>query len=465
MSSTAQFVSFGPFFSAGALVTAPKLYHYVVGTTTDKDVWTTRAKSATAAQPVVGDANGVVSCYADGIYKMVIKDSADNTLYTWDNYTVAEPSVLGSDWINVLYYGAIGDGVTNDTMAIQAAIDAAEAAGGGVVYCPAGLYKITATLTMGSDVTLVGAGRYATRLKGNLTSALLQSPNTAARYYRWGIHDMGFDNTAKTNAGGIALDLTCISHAHVSNVEINNVETGVLIDAQAGTGAYYNDCYSVAVSDVVNGLVVRDGANDNRWFGGRINACTIGIDIDDCARIDIYGVSIEVFTTGIRVGNAALTQYVSAYGVRLENTPTSGTGISLSANAQTTAILNPMFTGLTTAISDSGVDTIILSGERGGASRASRIKFADAAYSTSIWAQLYAASNGKIAVRNATDSGYAELDANTYTVRLTSDYSETTDPAALGDTGRVYCKDNGAGKTQLCVRFATGAVQVIATEP
>ena len=91
MSTVAQFKKFGPFFSAGALVTAPKLYHYVAGTTTLKDVWTTRTKSATAAQPVVGDANGIVSCYADGLYKFIVKDSADNTLYTWDNADVSEP--------------------------------------------------------------------------------------------------------------------------------------------------------------------------------------------------------------------------------------------------------------------------------------------------------------------------------------------------------------------------------------
>lgn len=32
------------------------------------------------------------------------------------------------------------------------------------------------------------------------------------------------------------------------------------------------------------------------------------------------------------------------------------------------------------------------------------------------------------------------------------------------NTGRLYCKDNGAGKTQLCIRFNTGAGIVIATE-
>jgi len=39
-------------------------------------------------------------------------------------------------------------------------------------------------------------------------------------------------------------------------------------------------------------------------------------------------------------------------------------------------------------------------------------------------------------------------------------------PAApAADGGRIFLQDNGGGKTQLCVRFATGAVQVIATEP
>jgi len=43
---------------------------------------------------------------------------------------------------------------------------------------------------------------------------------------------------------------------------------------------------------------------------------------------------------------------------------------------------------------------------------------------------------------------------------------EISDPAAPATNfGRLYFKDNGAGKTQLVARFPTGAVQVIATEP
>jgi hypothetical protein len=45
-------------------------------------------------------------------------------------------------------------------------------------------------------------------------------------------------------------------------------------------------------------------------------------------------------------------------------------------------------------------------------------------------------------------------------------WEQSVDPAAgSANTGRLFLKDNGAGKTQLCVRFNTGAVQVIATQP
>ncbi len=45
-------------------------------------------------------------------------------------------------------------------------------------------------------------------------------------------------------------------------------------------------------------------------------------------------------------------------------------------------------------------------------------------------------------------------------------FSEIADPSApAADRALLYCKDNGSGKSQLAVRFATGAVQVIATEP
>ncbi|ACO81203.1 Secreted mannuronan C-5 epimerase [Azotobacter vinelandii CA] len=73
---------------------------------------------------------------------------------------------------NVKDFGALGDGVSDDTAAIQAAIDAAHAAGGGTVYLPAGEYRVSGgeepsdgCLTIKSNVHIVGAGMGETVIK------------------------------------------------------------------------------------------------------------------------------------------------------------------------------------------------------------------------------------------------------------------------------------------------------------
>lgn len=55
-------------------------------------------------------------------------------------------------------YGAVGDGATDDTSAIQAAVNAAAAAGGGTVFFPSGTYRTTSTITVGATVSLLGNG-------------------------------------------------------------------------------------------------------------------------------------------------------------------------------------------------------------------------------------------------------------------------------------------------------------------
>jgi polygalacturonase len=54
---------------------------------------------------------------------------------------------------NVLDYGAVGDGQTLDTAALQAAIEACSRGGGGTVYIPAGQY-VTGSLFLKSHITL-----------------------------------------------------------------------------------------------------------------------------------------------------------------------------------------------------------------------------------------------------------------------------------------------------------------------
>ena len=54
-------------------------------------------------------------------------------------------------------YGAVGDGTTDDTTAITAAITAATASGG-IVFFPAGTYRVTTSLSLPANVSLLGLG-------------------------------------------------------------------------------------------------------------------------------------------------------------------------------------------------------------------------------------------------------------------------------------------------------------------
>ena len=61
-----------------------------------------------------------------------------------------------SDSLDVRDFGAKGDGETDDTMAVQKALDTAGEAGGGVVHLPRGQYRFLGHLNVPTGVTLKG---------------------------------------------------------------------------------------------------------------------------------------------------------------------------------------------------------------------------------------------------------------------------------------------------------------------
>lgn len=78
--------------------------------------------------------------------------------------------------VNVKNYGAKGDGVTDDTTSIAAAIAAVGA--GGIVFFPAGSYITSSALTLTSYIKLVGEGGQRSRIT-NSTSNMFTSGSSA----------------------------------------------------------------------------------------------------------------------------------------------------------------------------------------------------------------------------------------------------------------------------------------------
>lgn len=108
-------------------------------------------------------------------------------------------------------FGAIGDGVADDTAAIQAAITATLTTSGGTLYFPDGIYKLTAKLVVPFSIgwRIRGQSRAGTLLRqatANTPILSLESNLT----HSWEISDVGFTWAAaqpatNTNAIGIRM--------------------------------------------------------------------------------------------------------------------------------------------------------------------------------------------------------------------------------------------------------------------
>lgn len=130
-----------------------------------------------------------------------------------DNWSDYEPiwtnGTPGTVVVTDPKYGAYGDGVHDDTAAIQAAIDTAQTAGGGTVYLPPGTYSLSKSLSITTgnvQLLLKGAGIGVT----TLTQTEATVDGISATGYLLRLEDFTL-NGAGTAATGTGISITTTS--------------------------------------------------------------------------------------------------------------------------------------------------------------------------------------------------------------------------------------------------------------
>lgn len=123
--------------------------------------------------------------------------------------TKATYSMVNGAPLNVVDYGAVGDGVTDDTSAIQAAVDAATANRANEVHFPVGEYVITSTITLTSGIRLIGQGAMGAQVA---QGAVLVHKANSVNMLVW---DGSNPATARGVGGGI-FNFQCVKHAGYS---------------------------------------------------------------------------------------------------------------------------------------------------------------------------------------------------------------------------------------------------------
>lgn len=169
---------------------------------------------------------------------LTVYDTTLTTLCIWTGAAWEFVSDSSQVWVNVKDFGAKGDGVTNDTTAIQAAIDYAYSLflgyittpygpirkGGNTVYFPAGTYVTTSTILFDSDITLQGAGRFSTIIQSSYDGILIRNRTPSAPTYdtkSMGIKDLSVQGD-KTKANQIGIAILRDWQGTYSNVTVAN---------------------------------------------------------------------------------------------------------------------------------------------------------------------------------------------------------------------------------------------------
>lgn len=194
--------------------------------------------------------------------------------------TKAHNRMVAGAPVNVLDFGAVGDGVTDDTAAIQAAIDDMIANRRGILFFPKGIYKITSTIAYdtsntGLELTLQGDGigstfiSVAADVHGFAPSGYLntikdmQISCTVGSSTKYGIKCYGVGNSGRRKLEN--LEITGFYHAVYHNGGFDQLEVANCnLSANISSGFYIDvdDASSSALLNITSCIM-----NDNGDHG------------------------------------------------------------------------------------------------------------------------------------------------------------------------------------------------------
>lgn len=187
-------------------------------------------------------------------------------------------------------FGAVGNGVTNDSVALLAALNYVSGLGGGVVCLPPGIYPFSSQINIPANVTMLGAGRAATSLKwvGAAGTSTVVIPHTSSYS---GLTDITINTASVANCTAVQLVDTRKNSLARVNISSDITTSGIGMRLQAGAGGngsafncVYNNFYDVEIDKNLVGL----------QFDGTSTTPTVTTDNS------FYDLHIEGAITGIR---------------------------------------------------------------------------------------------------------------------------------------------------------------------
>ena len=279
------------FTNSGAVLTGGKLFTYLAGTTTPATTYTTSSGNVAWTNPIVLDAAGRVSGSGEiwltnnVIYKFVLKDSNDVLIGTYDNisstvnasqvtYTPAGSGAVTTtvqaklrENVSVMDFGAVGDGVTDDTIAIQNAVNTGKA-----IFFPQGTYKITTAIQLSTaGQNLFGIGDKSILL----TTTDIETMYSSTSVFGVVIANLFFSNTVSEAAGGptnFQIHFgTGASGCVVRECNFLTALTGAIVRTTHHAGIWYEGANLNSILDCTFGQAqILMGSTDSTIRGGYI---------------------------------------------------------------------------------------------------------------------------------------------------------------------------------------------------